>query len=439
MENLVLIKPAIEYADEITAYKKEFDGTSDRLNGASGLEKYNNIREWIDRCRLFEKRGTMPDDQPEHRSAVEAEQFMLVRKDDNKILGMINFRHELNEYLAEYGGHIGYSVRPSERRRGYAARMLAICLDRCGQFGLDKVLITCMSGNEASRKTIIKNGGVYERTTHLDSENVDMERYWITIDRLGSHYGVRDEDGRFNSRHGSVEFRTSMRYIERFLKPLSKVLDIGAGTGRYSLALADAGYEVTAVELLPHHIGIFKTKIKPEHRLSLVQGTALDLSRYSDGSFDLTLLFGPMYHLYTESDKRRALSEAFRVTKKGGIVFIAYCLQDASIIQYGFQGGHMDEIFEKKMLDPETFKVISVPAEVFELCRKEDIDFLMRGFDAERLHYVAVDLFSHFIRDTLISMDERIFEIYLKYHFSICERQDMAGISNHVLDIWRKN
>jgi predicted acetyltransferase/ubiquinone/menaquinone biosynthesis C-methylase UbiE len=408
------------------------------MNGSGGLEKFDDPGKWIDRCRLFEKRETLPN--PDF---VETEQFMLDRKDDGKVLGMISFRHSLNEYLAEYGGHVGYSVRPSERRKGYAGRMLAMCLERCIRFGLEKVLITCMAGNEASRKTILRAGGIYERTTRLEQENVDMERYWITLDPLKVHYSSRDEDGRLQSRYGRVEFLTSMRYIERYLEPQMRILDIGAGTGRYSLALADMGSDVDAVELLEHNIGIFKTRIKPEHKITLRQGNALDLSFIPDNSHDITLLFGPLYHLYNFADKRRALSEAFRVTKPGGVIFIAYCIQDASIIQYGFQGEHMEEIFEKKLLDPETFKVISDPGEIFELHRKEDIDALMEGIAAGnnragRLHYVATDLFTNYIRPTFVAMDDAVYEIYLKYHFSICERPDMVGLTNHSLDIWRK-
>ena len=145
-----------------------------------------------------------------------------------------------------------------------------------------------------------------------------------------------------------------------------------------------------------------------------------------------------MYHLYTFEDKRRALSETLRVTKPGGIVFAAYCIQDASIIQYGFRDWHMNEIWNKKLLDPATFKVKSNPAEIFELHRKEDIDELMKEFIVERLHYAATDLFTQYMRGTIDAMDDETFNWYLKYHFSICERHDMTGLTNHSLDIFRK-
>ena len=433
MENLILIKPCIEYNDEIISYKNEFLNTEDRMNGCGGLEKYDNPEDWIDKCVLYEKPETLPD-----TGKVSGDQYMLVRKEDEKILGMINFRHYLNGYLAEYGGHIGYSVRKTERRKGYAKKMLELCLDKCREKGLRKVLVTCMKKNTASRKTIMAMGGLYERTTHLAEEDVDMERYWISLYPLEDYYSRGKEDGRLVPKNGKVEFLTTMRYIERYLRPGAKILEIGAGTGRYSITLAEMGHSVDAVELMDYNIEIFKNKIGPEHKIKLNQGNVLDLDFVPDNAYDLTLLLGPMYHLYTFEDKRRALSETLRVTKPGGIIFAAYCIQDASIIQYGFLNWNMESIFGKNLLDPETFRVISNPAEIFELYRKEDINELMKEFITERLHYVATDLFTQYMRSTVNAMDDETYEMYLRYHFSICERPDMTGITNHILDVFRK-
>jgi len=172
---LLLIRPNEENLDEIRAYRQEFLDCNDHFNGDSGLRKFENISDWITQCRLMEKKETVP--KPEW---VEADQFMLVRDGERKILGMINFRHYLNDYLAEFAGHIGYSIRPTERRKGYAKEMLALCLEKCWGFGLDKVLITCDTDNEASRRTILANGGVFDRLTQLTDENKYLERYWIT-------------------------------------------------------------------------------------------------------------------------------------------------------------------------------------------------------------------------------------------------------------------
>ena len=130
-----------------------------------------------------------------------------------------------------------------------------------------------------------------------------------------SHY---DEEGRLASRHGSVEFLTTMGYLSRYLRPGCRVLEIGAGTGRYSHALARQGYQVDAVELVEHNLNLFRQGTTPGEQITVVQGNALDLSAFPDNTYDITLLLGPLYHLYTEEDKRQALGEAIRVTRQGG-------------------------------------------------------------------------------------------------------------------------
>jgi ubiquinone/menaquinone biosynthesis C-methylase UbiE len=200
------------------------------------------------------------------------------------------------------------------------------------------------------------------------------------------------------------------------------------------------GYEIEAVELVEHNINVFRENMKPGQHVNITQGNALDLSAFPDGSFDITLLLGPMYHLYTEEDKRRAISEALRVTKQGGVVFAAYCISDGSIIEGGFNRKLFDvaDYIRRGKIHPDTFATTSVPEDVFELVRREDIDRLMEGFDAERLHYVSTDLFARYIRDALNEMDEAAFALFMRYHFAVCERADMAGVSHHVLDVFRK-
>ena len=258
------------------------------------------------------------------------------------------------------------------------------------------------------------------------------------IEYLENYYNNYDEEGRLLSNHGKVEFLTTMRYIEKYLFTGTRILEIGAGTGRYSLTLAKQGYTVDAVELVQHNIDIFKSSITPDINVTVQKGNAIDLSFIEDNVYDITLLLGPMYHLFTENDKIKALSEALRVTKKGGILLTAYCISDGSIICYGFRQGNIDTLVNKGLLDIETFKAFSTPAEIFELYRKEDIDELMNRFEVSRLHYVATDLATNYMRDTIDSMDDETFNTYLKYHFSICERSDMVGATHHSLDIVRK-
>ncbi|MBQ7327223.1 MAG: class I SAM-dependent methyltransferase [Clostridia bacterium] len=255
---------------------------------------------------------------------------------------------------------------------------------------------------------------------------------------LLEYYENYDEDGRLTTRFGYVEYLTTMKYIDRYLFDGARILEIGAGTGRYSHALARKGYEVDSVELIEHNIEVFKSKITPDERITVRQGNAIDLSFIEDEKYDITLLLGPMYHLYTEEDKLKALSEAVRVTKRGGVIFAAYCMGDASVLQYGFGRGIIRELIEKCLLDPETFDTFSNPWDLFELHRKEDIDALRTNFDVEQLHFVATDGYANHIRERLAEMDEDTYELFIKYHLATCERLDLIGYSNHTLDIFKR-
>lgn len=260
-----------------------------------------------------------------------------------------------------------------------------------------------------------------------------------TLEILTRFYSNYDEEGRLLSQHGQVEYLTTMRYIQRYLQPGMKILEIGAATGRYSHALALMGYEVDAVELVQHNIDLFLAKTQPGERVTIRQGNAMDLSCFEDDVYDMVLLLGPMYHLFTEEDQKKALSEALRVTKPGGLLFAAYCGNEATMVQYCFGRGMLREEKYRNLVDPVTYKASSDPAELFELYRREDIDRLMEGFPVARLHYVGTDMATNYMRETVDHMDAELFEMYLRYHYSICERADCVGVSHHILDIHRKN
>ncbi len=260
-----------------------------------------------------------------------------------------------------------------------------------------------------------------------------------TKNYLAGYYEGYDENSRLYSRHGMVEYFTTMKYVEKYLKPGMRVLEIGAATGRYSHALAREGYVVDAVELLEYNIEMFKRNTLQDEPVTITQGDATDLSDFKSDTYDITLLLGPMYHLFTTADKLSAMSEAIRVTKKGGIIFVAYCMGDASILSYGFVREEIYNIIENCKLDTETFNTFSNPWDIFELCRKEDIDGLRTSFNVTQLHFVATDGYANHMRDTLEDMDEKTYQLYLKYHFATCERPDMIGYSHHTLDIFRKD
>lgn len=246
-----------------------------------------------------------------------------------------------------------------------------------------------------------------------------------------------NEEERLTDRPGYVEYATTMAYIHRYLKPGMKIAEIGAGTGRYSLALSREGYCVEAVELVERNIQIFRSKLKEDDNIRIYQGDAMELSCLADESMDMTLLLGPMYHLFAEEHKKKALSEAVRITRPGGILFVAYCLNEATILQYCFGRRTIWEDMRKGLLDDD-FVWKANENDAFSLVRPADIRALAKDFPVERLDLIATDGASRYLGDMLEQMDEKLFRKYLDYHFSICERQDLIGASNHALDIMRK-
>lgn len=254
---------------------------------------------------------------------------------------------------------------------------------------------------------------------------------------ITDYYNSYNEDERTKSRHGSVEFTTNMKYIRAYVPQGAKILDVGAGTGVYSMALAMDGYDVRAIELVEHNIEVFRENLRScGAEIPVEQGNALDLSRYADESFDAVLLFGPLYHVYTKEDKLTVLREAKRVVKKGGHIFAAYCMNESVIILDGFKGdgSNMMKYLRSGMVTAD-YHCISKPADLFEMVRLEDIDELNREAGLKREKIIASDLFTHYLQDRIEGFSDEVYQAYVKYHLSICERPDIIGATTHSLDI----
>ena len=256
------------------------------------------------------------------------------------------------------------------------------------------------------------------------------------MDSIKEYYNHYDEDGRLLKKNRRPEYLLTMEYIEKYLTDGAKILEIGAGTGRYSVTLADKGYDVTAVELVPHNIEIMKKKVKEKHNIKIIEGNAVDLSFLDNETYDIVLLLGPMYHLFTDEDKHAALSEAIRVAKAGGIIYAAYCNNDACMYKM-FYKKRILGLLDKGMIKDD-YHAVSSPNEIFQLYRKSDIDELMKSYNISRLHFVGVDMLSYVVNNKLNRLNKREFDEYLKFLRCICERDDLTGFSMHMLDIFKK-
>lgn len=245
------------------------------------------------------------------------------------------------------------------------------------------------------------------------------------------------EDTRLESQHGQVEFLTTIKYIEKYLKPETKILEIGAGTGRYSLYYANKGYDVTAIEYVQHNVDILKSKIKDNMNIVAEQGDAVDLSRFENNTFDVTLVLGPLYHLYEDKDINKAIEEAIRVTKKDGIIAIAYLTSDSIMIDWSLMGDHLINGYPNDFDD--NFKMTRYPQGVFAPFYISEFKNIMSKFNVELLHNVATDGFTHHVKDKIDSLSKEEFEVWMRYHLSTCEREELQGYSNHMLYICKKN
>lgn len=162
---MLLIEPTIQYDKQIQDFRHEYLQAGDSMDGSSHLRRFDETQKWIDQIEEF------------------TTQYLFVREEDSKIVGLIQIRHRFNDFLQKYAGHIGYCVCPSERNKGYAKQMLSCVLPKCQQMGIYDVLICCLSDNEASRKTILANGGIYESQVFEPDSQCYIDRYWIHLSR----------------------------------------------------------------------------------------------------------------------------------------------------------------------------------------------------------------------------------------------------------------
>ena len=257
------------------------------------------------------------------------------------------------------------------------------------------------------------------------------------VKMLTNFYDSSNEDSRLpGSEHGRLEFLTTMQYIHRFAPEKAKMLEVGAGTGRYSIALAKEGFNVTAVELVQSNLEVLQSNAQGLSNLSAYQGDALDLSRFQDGTFDCVLLLGPLYHLYEPADVQKCLSEAIRVTRPGGVILAAF-LSVYSIILNNYlleplaQGiaFNFDEQYKPRHFEKQLFTGYDI----------SEFESLWDGQDVDRLLTVGTDSVLEFAgRQKNFSLTEEDFQAFANLHLATCEQRELLGYSSHLLSVFRK-
>ncbi len=271
---------------------------------------------------------------------------------------------------------------------------------------------------------------------------------------LEKYYNKFKEDHRLTTRHGIVEFTVSMKYIHdciEFVRSSAcfdsaqqtkisnsqiKLLDVGAGTGRYSVALSREGFDVTAVELVAHNLEILRGK---HENVKSWQGDARNLHFLPDETFDVTLLFGPMYHLHSDEERVAALNEAKRVTKKGGFILVAYLMNEYAVLSYCFREGKINEVLAKGTLTSDFHTITNINDDLYSYTRLEDMNRLNEKAGLERVKVFAPDGAADYMRRELNALSEESFAHFIEYQMTVCERPDLLGASSHTVDVLRRN
>ena len=254
---------------------------------------------------------------------------------------------------------------------------------------------------------------------------------------ISGFYAQIDENSRLcDTRHGQLEYYTTMHYIHRYASAGSKVLELGAGTGRYSLALAEEGMDVTAVELVESNLRVLRENSRGMEHITACQGDATDLSRFADDSFDVTLLLGPMYHLYEAEEVGRAIDEAIRVTKPGGVLLFAFISVFAIMYANYFYGNWA---LGQEMNFTDDHQVRHFKEQLFTGYDVTEFEQLFRDKPVEWITTAGVDgLLETIEKRPDFSIPDEDFKAFAEWYLAFSEKRELLGSTNHLLYICRK-
>ena len=381
-------------------------------------------------------------------------QWMIELKEIGQPIGSISVVRQ-NDRVEE--AEIGYCIGSQWWHKGIMTEALSAVIEYLfTEVGMNRVAARHDPNNPHSGGVMRKCGMKYEGTHRASDRNnqgiCDAAQYAMTrsdweIPRYEKEefdtsddtsivqevYRRFDESSRLTkSKAARVEFLTTVKYIEKYLTSGARILDVGAGAGEYSLHFARKGYQVSALELADANIATFRAKMTDDDQIDLVQGNALDLSRYDSDSFDVVLLFGPLYHLHDEADKLQCIEEAKRVCKPDGRIFFAFISNDIVILtMQQFQTDYLVSGHYNK----DTFRLDDFP---FVFHTVDHCRALLAKAGIQITHEVAADGVSELLKDLVNTMDTATYQQYLRYHFYICEKPECLGMSNHLLFVGKK-
>ncbi len=254
---------------------------------------------------------------------------------------------------------------------------------------------------------------------------------------IRSFYQEANEDSRLQrTRHGQLEYAVTMHYIHRFAVPDARVLEIGAGTGRYSIALAREGMNVTAVELVESNLAVLRENSRGIENLQSFQGDATDLSRFEDQSFDVALVLGPLYHLYETEDVRKAIDEAIRVTKKGGVILFAF-ISVYGIMYANYLSGNWAAGQEENFT--EDYRIRHFKEQLFTGYDVTEFEKLFDGKPVQYITTTGTDGILESVEDRAdFQITDEDFPAFVNWYLTFSEKRELLGSTNHLLYICRK-
>lgn len=254
----------------------------------------------------------------------------------------------------------------------------------------------------------------------------------MELNELYEHF---EEDKRLNTNNAnSIEFLTTTHFIDMYLKEGMKILDVGAGTGAYSIYYSNKGYHVTAIEPVKRNLDIINSKVfSGKMKLDVQQGNALNLNDYADETFDIVLCLGPLYHLASDEDKLNCIEEIKRVCKKGGKIFFAYLSNDMVFITESIL--YNNDYLGGTLYNHKTFKLIDKP---FCFMTVDHMKLLMQLSNLKEIKHIAVDGLSELLREKINAFNDLQFKEWFRFHLYTCEKSELIGYSNHIVFIAEK-